>query len=269
VTLAHSAGDEQPASARGRLAGRTSVIVGSGGTIGDAIAARFLVEGARVVGIDRRAVDAPFPVIEADLSNEAEGRAAFARIGSEYGPIHVVYVNAGTVDRADTTLLDTPLEVWQRAFDAIVTPVVLCCRYAVPQMSAKEGGSIILTGSFLAGIGAATAQMAFSAAKAAVTQIGRDLGIHLARRGIRVNTLALGPIETPELRQMFDRIGPEQVQRRMIRVPLGRPATLDELAASAVYLASDESGYMTGSVLPVDGGIPRAYTIPDYPSGGQ
>jgi NAD(P)-dependent dehydrogenase (short-subunit alcohol dehydrogenase family) len=126
----------------------------------------------------------------------------------------------------------------------------------------EQGGSIILTGSFLAGIGAATAQMAFSASKAAVVQIGRDLGIHLARSGIRVNTLSLGPVETPELRRMFDHIGPEQVARRMSRVPLGRPATLDEVAAAVAYLASDDSGYLTGSVFPVDGGIPAAYTIP-------
>jgi NAD(P)-dependent dehydrogenase (short-subunit alcohol dehydrogenase family) len=247
----------------GRLTGRTCVIAGIGGSIGTAIADRFHAESATVIGIDRRQVDSRFPVVTANLSDESETRDAFSHIGATYGPIHVLYVNAGTVHREDTTLLTTTTEIWRWTFDAVVAPVVLSCRYCVPQMAAGDDASIILTGSFLAGMGAATAQMAFSAAKSAVTQIGRDLGVHLARRKIRVNTLALGPMDTPELREAFDKAGVEQVQRRMARFPLGRTATLAELAASAVYLASGDSGYVTGSVLPIDGGIARAFTIPD------
>ena len=105
--------------------------------------------------------------------------------------------------------------------------------------------------------------MAFSAAKAAVTQLGRDLGVHLARSGVRVNTLALGPVLTPELEAMFERIGPDGAQRRFTHMPMSRFATLDEVAAAAAFLASADSGFITASVFPVDGGIPGAYTVAD------
>jgi NAD(P)-dependent dehydrogenase (short-subunit alcohol dehydrogenase family) len=230
--------------------------------MGTAIADRFGAEGAQVVGIDRAELTADFPVLTADLSNDDEARGVFARIAADYGPIDGLVVNAGTIAHGDTSLLSAPVEVWRQSFDAIVLPAVLSCRYAVPAMDADRGGSIVLVGSFLAGMGSATAQMAFNAAKAAVAQVGQDLGIHLARRNIRVNTVAIGPMDTPELRVMFDLIGPEQVERRMSRFPTGRPATLDELAATVAYLVSADSGYLTGAVLPLDGGISLAYTIP-------
>lgn len=216
-----------------------------------------------MVGIDKRAVATRFPVVEADLRDADVARAAFLHIQDRHGPIHVLYVNAGPVDRDDHSLLVTPSDVWQRVFTAIVMPAVHCCRYGVEQMDQDAGGSVILTGSFLAGMGSATAQMAFNAAKAAVTQIGHDLGMQLARRNIRVNTVALGPVETPEIREMFERIGPEQTQRRLRLMPMARFASLDEVASAATYLASAESGYMTASVLRLDGGIQGAYTIPE------
>lgn len=247
----------------GRLADRVCVVAGAGGVIGQAVGRRFAAEGASVVGIDRRPVSAPYPVFEADLSDEGAAREVFHRIGETTGPVHALYVNAGPVDRDDHSLLVTPSEVWHRVFDAIVMPTVHCCRFGVEQMDEEAGGSVILTGSFLAGMGSATAQMAFNAAKAAVTQVGHDLGIHLARRNIRVNTLALGPVETPEIRELFERIGPDQARRRLRLMPLARFASLDEVASAATYLASDQSGYTTASVLRLDGGIQGAYTIPE------
>ena len=124
-------------------------------------------------------------------------------------------------------------------------------------------GSVINTSSFLAGMGAASAQMAFSAAKAAVAQLSRDLGVNLARTGVRVNALALGPIETPQLAAMFAQIGPEQAARRFTHMPMGRFGTLEELAATVAYLASDDSGFVTASVFPLNGGIPGAFTVAD------
>jgi NAD(P)-dependent dehydrogenase (short-subunit alcohol dehydrogenase family) len=250
----------QAATPQPRLAGRTCVIAGAGGAIGTAVAARFAGEGAQVIGIDRQPVDAAFPVITADLRIEPETRQAFAHIHGEVGAIDVLYVNVGPLDRDDHGLLQTPHEVWERVFAAVLTPAVLSCKYGVPVMN--TGSSVILTGSFLAGMGAATAQMAFSAAKAAVTQLGRDLGTHLARREIRVNTLALGPVEAPETRAMFERMGEEEARRRFTHIPMARFATLAEVAAAAAYLASADSGYMTGSELPVYGGIRAAYTLP-------
>lgn len=256
-------GEALDLAGRGRLDGPVCVVAGIGGVIGSAVAERFAAEGASVVGIDRQAVQTRFPVLEADLSDEEATREAFLRIRERYGPLHVLHVNAGPVDREDHSLLVTPSEVWHRVFAAIVMPTVHCCRFGVEQMDKDVGGSVILTGSFLAGMGSATAQMAFNAAKAAVTQIGRDLGMQLARSNIRVNTIALGPVETPEIREMFERIGPEQTARRLRLMPLGRFATLDEVASAAVHLASAESGYTTASVLRLDGGIQRAYTIPE------
>jgi NAD(P)-dependent dehydrogenase (short-subunit alcohol dehydrogenase family) len=123
------------------------------------------------------------------------------------------------------------------------------------------GGSVINTSSFLAGMGAASAQMAFNAAKAAVTQLSRDLGVNLARSGVRVNALCLGPIETPQLRAMFSGLGPEETKRRFTHMPMGRFGTLDELAGAVIFLASDDAGFVTGSAFPINGGIPGAFTV--------
>ncbi len=124
-------------------------------------------------------------------------------------------------------------------------------------------GAVINTSSFLAGMGSATGQMAYNAAKAAVAQLTRDLGVNLARRGVRVNALALGPIETPQLRVVFNRIGPEEAKRRFSLMPFGRFGTLDELAGTVAYLASDDAGFVTASIFPLDGGIQGAFTIPE------
>ncbi len=254
--------DEVPGP--GRLQGRVCVVAGIGGVIGEAVATRFADEGARVVGIDRRDIDIDIavPTYDADLCDDEQTREVFARVRDEHGAIDVLHVNAGPLDAEDHSVLATSHEVWERVFRGILAPAENSVRHAVPLMR-RPGGSVILTGSFLAEMGASTAQMAFSAAKAAVNQLGRDLGTHLARDGVRVNALGLGPVQTPESRAMFERLGPEQSERRFRHIPMGRFATPEEVAAAAAYLASDDSGYTTGSVLPVHGGIPGAYTVPD------
>jgi NAD(P)-dependent dehydrogenase (short-subunit alcohol dehydrogenase family) len=247
-----------------RLDGSVCVVAGIGGAIGTAVADRFSAEGATVVGIDRRDFECAYPVIRADLISDVETEAAFERIHHEYGLIDVLYVNAGPINLNDHGVLETSSTVWGDVMTGVLSPAVNACRYGVPHLQREgRGSSVILTGSFLAGMGAATAQMAFSAAKAAVTQLGRDLGVHLARSGVRVNTLALGPVLTPELEAMFERVGPEGAQRRFTHMPMSRFATLDEVAAAAAFLASADSGFITASVLPVDGGITSAYTVAD------
>jgi NAD(P)-dependent dehydrogenase (short-subunit alcohol dehydrogenase family) len=238
------------------------VVAGIGGVIGEAVAARFADEGARVVGIDRRDTGLAVPTYAADLCDDEQTREVLTRIHDVHGAIDVLHVNAGPLDADDHGVLETPHAVWERVFRAILAPTENSVRHAVPLIT-RPGGSVILTGSFLAEMGAATAQMAFSAAKAAVNQLGRDLGTHLARSGVRVNVLGLGPVQTPESRAMFERLGPEQSERRFRHIPMGRFATPEEIAAAAAYLASDDAGYTTGSVLPVHGGIPGAYTVPD------
>jgi NAD(P)-dependent dehydrogenase (short-subunit alcohol dehydrogenase family) len=176
----------------------------------------------------------------------------------------VLYNNAGLTDPDDHSLLDTSEETWQRIFAANLTTTMLSCKHGIPYRLHNDppDGSVINTASFLAGMGAASAPMAYSAAKAAVAQLSRDLGTNLARHGVRVNALALGPSETPQLRQLFESIGPEEVQRRFIHYPMGRLGSLVELAGTVAYLASDDAGFVTASVFPINSGIPNAFTVP-------
>ena len=247
-----------------RLAGRVCVIAGAAGAIGEAVAVRLEREGATVAGVDLRAHTVGTLPLQADLTDEDQVRQVFARIRDELGRVDVLYNNAGLSDRSDHSALDLDLETWERVLSANLTTVFLCCKHGIPHLLDNDppGGSVINTASFLAGMGAASAQMAYSAAKAGVLQLSRDLGVHLARRGVRVNALALGPIETPQLRALFSGLSPDETARRFIHYPMGRFGTLEELAGTVAYLASDDSGFVTGSAFPVDGGIPAAFTVP-------
>ncbi len=188
----------------------------------------------------------------------------FAEIKDEFGRIDVLYNNAGLNDENDHSALDTSLAVWERVVAANLTTTFLCCKHGIPYLLQNDppGGSVINVGSFLAMMGAATSQMAFSVAKAGVIQLSRDLAVQLARRGVRVNAMVLGPIETPQLHALFERIGEEEAARRFRLMPMGRFGTLDELAATAAFLASNEAGFITGAAFPIEGGITHAYTIP-------
>lgn len=248
---------------RRRLEGRVCVVAGVGGDIGEAVALRFAEEGGIVVGIDRGSHAIGALPLTADLRDETETRLAYERVVTKFGRLDVVYNNAGPLDPHDHSALDTTLETWNRVIGSILTTTWLSCKHAIPHMGNHTSGSVINTASFLAGMGAATGQMAFNAAKAGVEQLSRDLGVHLARRNIRVNSIAIGPIETSEMKAMFDRLGPDQTERRLARMPMGRFGTLQELAATAAYLASDDAGFVTAASFPLNGGIPNAFTIPE------
>jgi NAD(P)-dependent dehydrogenase (short-subunit alcohol dehydrogenase family) len=236
------------------------------GDMGEAVAARFAQEGGIVVGLDRQqhAIgDLPLVV---QINEEPAIQHAYKRVVDTYGRVDVVYNNAGPVDQDDHSALGTSLETWNRVISSILTATWLSCKHAIPHMGKGETpGSIINTSSFLVGMGAATGQMAFNAAKAGVEQLSRDLGVHLARSKIRVNALAVGPIETKEIRATFERLGPDQAERRFAHMPMGRFGTLEELAATAVYLASDDAGFVTAASFPLNGGIPGAFTVPETP----
>jgi NAD(P)-dependent dehydrogenase (short-subunit alcohol dehydrogenase family) len=156
-----------------------------------------------------------------------------------------------------------PVAVWEGVLAANLTTTFLCCKHAIPYLLANDppNGSVINTASFLAVMGAASSQMAYSVAKAGVLQLSRDLGVHLGRRGVRVNALVLGPIETPQLRALFDDIGEDEIARRFVHYPMGRFGAPEELAGTVAYLASDDSGFITGAAFPVDGGITSAFTV--------
>lgn len=189
----------------------------------------------------------------------------FARIHEKTGRIDVLYNNAGAVSSEDKSVLTTSSETLDHIFAANFRTAWLCCKYCVPYMLKNDpaSGSIVNSSSFLAGMGSGTGQMAYNAAKAAVAQLSRDLGTNLARRGIRVNALALGPIETPQLTELFSRIGEQERSRRFTHMPLGRFGTLEELAGTVAYLASEDSGFVTASVFPLEGGIQHAFTVPE------
>jgi NAD(P)-dependent dehydrogenase (short-subunit alcohol dehydrogenase family) len=247
-----------------RLSNRVCVITGAASATGLAVAERLASEGAAVVGIDKREHAVGVRAIQADFTDEDQVRQTFATVKTALGRIDVVYNNMGLNDAADHSILDTPLEVWDRVVAANLTSTYLSCKHAIPHLLANDppGGSVINAASFLAVMGAATSQMAYSAAKAGVVQLSRDLGVHLARQGVRVNALVLGPIDTPQLRAVFERIGQEEAARRFALMPMGRFGTLEELAGTVAYLASDDAGFVTGSAFPLEGGITGAFTVP-------
>jgi NAD(P)-dependent dehydrogenase (short-subunit alcohol dehydrogenase family) len=247
-----------------RLTNKVCVVTGAASALAQPVVDRLSSEGATVVGVDSREHSVGAHSRQADLTDEDQVRELFARVKNDLGRIDVLYNNAGLNDRDDHSALDMPLAVWQRVLAANLTTTFLCCKHAIPYLLDNDppSGSIINTASFLAVMGAASSQMAYSVAKAGVLQLSRDLGVHLARRGVRVNALILGPIETPQLRALFEGIGEDEIARRFVHYPMGRFGTPEELAGTVAYLASDDSSFVTGAAFPLDGGITSAFTVP-------
>ena len=242
----------------GRLDGKVAVITGSSGAIGGATAERFAAEGAIVVGVDV-AGEADYNV---DVTDEDAVRDMYTRVRDELGGVDVLFNNAGISPDDDTSVLDTSLEAWQRVQDVNLKSVFLCCKHGIPHLLEAGGGSVINTASFVATMGAATSQISYSASKGAVLSLSRELGVQFARAGVRVNALCPGPVDTPLLRELFAKDA-AAAARRLVHVPMGRFARAEEIAAAALFLASDESSYVTASTFLVDGGISGAYVTPE------
>jgi NAD(P)-dependent dehydrogenase (short-subunit alcohol dehydrogenase family) len=246
----------------GRLDGKVCVITGASGGIGSASAAAFAGEGARVVGVDL-AAGAPGELsLQLDVTDDDGVRAMYARVRDELGRIDVLFNNAGISPTDDGSVLDTSLEAWQRVQDVNLKSVFLCCKHGIPHLLEGGGGSVINTASFVATMGAATSQISYSASKGGVLSLSRELGVEFARRGVRVNALCPGPVDTPLLRELFAK-DPVAAARRLVHVPMGRFARAEEIASAALFLASDESTYVTASTFLVDGGISGAYVTPE------
>ena len=246
----------------GRLDGKVCVITGASGGIGGASVEAFAREGARVVGVDL-APDAPGEhSLQVDVTDDAAVRAMYARVRGELGRIDVLFNNAGISPTDDGSVLDTSLEAWQRVQDVNLKSVFLCCKHGIPHLLEGGGGSVINTASFVATMGAATSQISYSASKGAVLSLSRELGVQFAREGVRVNALCPGPVDTPLLRELFAKDA-AAAARRLIHVPMGRFARAEEIAAAALFLASDESSYVNASTFLVDGGISGAYVTPE------
>jgi len=247
----------------GRLDGKVCVITGSMGGIGGAAADLFAREGATVVGVDL-AEDSPGDLaLVCDVTDEDAVRDVYARVRGEYGHVDVLFNNAGISPNDDASVLDTSLEAWQRVQDVNLRSVFLCCKHGIPHLLENEhGGSVINTASFVAVMGAATSQISYTASKGGVLALSRELGVEFARRGVRVNALCPGPVDTPLLRELFAK-DPERAARRLVHVPIGRFARAEEIASAALFLASDESSYVTASTFLVDGGLSGAYVTPE------
>jgi NAD(P)-dependent dehydrogenase (short-subunit alcohol dehydrogenase family) len=248
-------------STAGRLEGKVCVITGVAGGIGAATAARFAREGARVVGVDLVEHSTGELSLQADLVDEDAVRSVYAVARKKLGRVDVLFNNAGISPTDDASVLDTSLDAWERVQAVNLRSVFLCCKHGIPHLLDGDGGSVINTASFVAVLGAATSQISYTASKGGVLALSRELGVEFARRGVRVNALCPGPVDTPLLRELYAK-DPEQAARRLVHVPMGRFATAEEIANAALFLASDESSYITASAFTVDGGITGAYTTP-------
>jgi NAD(P)-dependent dehydrogenase (short-subunit alcohol dehydrogenase family) len=213
-----------------------------------------------VVGVDL--VDAGGDLaLRADVTDEEAIREVYARVREQYGRIDVLFNNAGISPPEDASVLDTTLEAWQRVQDVNLKSVFLCCKHGIPHLLDSGGGSVINTASFVAVMGAATSQVSYTASKGGVLSLSRELGVQFARRGVRVNALCPGPVDTPLLRELFAK-DPEKAARRLVHLPMGRFADAREIAQAALFLASDDSSYVTASTFLVDGGLSGAYVTP-------
>jgi NAD(P)-dependent dehydrogenase (short-subunit alcohol dehydrogenase family) len=248
----------------GRLAGRVCVITGASGGIGAAAVAAFRDEGATVVGVDLLEGAPGDLSIRADVTDEAQVISLMRSVREGCGRIDVLFNNAGISPAVDGSVLDTGIEAWERVQSVNLRSVFLCCKHGIPHLLDNDPparGSVINTASFVAVMGAATSQISYTASKGGVLALSRELGVEFARRGVRVNALCPGPVDTPLLKELFAK-DPEQAARRLVHVPMGRFASAEEIASAALFLASDESSYVTASTFLVDGGISGAYTTP-------
>jgi NAD(P)-dependent dehydrogenase (short-subunit alcohol dehydrogenase family) len=245
----------------GRLQDKVCVITGAAGGIGSASAAVFAREGARVVGVDLLEHSVGELCLRADVADEASVSRVYQRAREEFGRVDVLFNNAGISPVEDVSVLDTDVDIWERVQSVNVGSVFLCCKHGIPHLLDAGGGSVINTASFVALMGAATSQIAYTASKGGVLALSRELGVQFARQGVRVNALCPGPIDTPLLRELYakDR---EQAARRLVHVPMGRFGQAEEIANAALFLASDESSFVTATAFVVDGGITGAYTTP-------
>jgi NAD(P)-dependent dehydrogenase (short-subunit alcohol dehydrogenase family) len=251
-----------------RLSGKVAVVTGGAGGIGRATCERFSAEGAQVAVVDldedagravAESIDGLF--VRVDVTSSSDVEALYDMVAGRYGGIDICFNNAGISPPDDDSILETGLEAWRRVQEVNLTSVFLCCKFGIPHLLARGGGSVINTASFVATLGAATSQISYTASKGGVLAMSRELGVQFARQGVRVNALSPGPVNTPLLVDLFAK-DPERAARRLVHIPMGRFGEAAEIAAAAAFLASDDSSFMTASNFLVDGGISGAYVTP-------
>ena len=251
-----------------RLKGKVALITGAGSGIGRHTALLFAREGARVVAVDvneHAAVDTAKAIegalaVRADVSRAADCERMVAEAEKAFGRLDVLFNNAGIMDSGDDDAVSTEEAVWDLTMDVNAKGVFLGCKYGIPALRRAGGGSVINTASFVALMGAATPQVAYTASKGAVLAMTRELAVVHARENIRVNALCPGPLKTELLMKFLDTEAKKQ--RRLVHIPMGRFGEAEEMAQAALWLASDDSSYVTGTEFVVDGGITAAYVTP-------
>jgi NAD(P)-dependent dehydrogenase (short-subunit alcohol dehydrogenase family) len=256
-----------------RLKDKVALITGAAGGIGRETALLFAQEGAHVVAVDINdegcqetvdqvsAASGQAIAVHADVSRASDCEQMVAAAESEYGALHILFNNAGIMDHNDGDASQTSEEVWDRTMAINLKGVFLGCKFGIEALRRAGGGSVINTASFVALMGAATPQLAYTASKGGVLAMTRELAIIHAREDIRVNALCPGPLQTELLMSFLDT--DEKKQRRLVHIPMGRFGLASEMAQAALFLASDESSYVTGSDFTVDGGITSAYVTPE------
>lgn len=257
----------------GRLDRKVALITGAAGGIGRVAAELFAAEGARVViadvveGDGKAAVDAIADAggnaafVKADVSEAADAEAMVRFAIDTYGGLHVLYNNAGVLPPDDAGTLDTPEATWERVMAVNLKGVWLGCKFGIPALLDSGGGSIVNVSSMVALLGSATAQIAYTTSKGGILSMTRELAVEYARVGIRANALCPGPIETPLMAKLM--ADPQWAARRLVHIPMGRPGRAEEIARAALFLASDDSSFMTGAALVVDGGASAAFVTPE------
>ena len=256
-----------------RLDGKVALITGAGNGMGQVASVLFAREGARIVVADWsedggaetvaavEAAGGEATFVKVDVAKADQVERMVATTMERFGALHVLYNNAGIFPGDDGGVTETPEPTWDRVMDVNLKGVWLGCKYGVPAMLESGGGSIVNVASFVALMGAATAQVAYTASKGGVLAMTREIAVEYGRRNIRANSLCPGPIATPMLEELMS--DPARKQRRLVHIPMGRLGEAEELAKAALFLASDESSFMTGAQLVVDGGITAAYVTPE------
>jgi NAD(P)-dependent dehydrogenase (short-subunit alcohol dehydrogenase family) len=253
-----------------RLKDKVALITGGGSGIGKASCLLFAREGAKVVVVDvkkdaaeatAREIGDNARAFAADVSKAKDAEAMVRFAEESYGKLNVVFNNAGVFHPADDSVTNTAEDIWNLVIDINLKGVFLGCQFAIPALQRAGGGSIINTASFVAIVGAAAPQIAYTASKGGVLSMTREIAVEFARQNIRANALCPGPVETPLLAELLS--DPARRQRRLVHIPMGRFARAEEIANAALFLASDESSYVNGATFLVDGGITAAYVTPE------
>ena len=255
----------------GRLEGKVCVITGAGGGMGREAAIVFTAEGAKVcvADLDEEFAEETVSLCSGDafalrvnVADEDDVKHLYVATAERFGGVDVLYNNAGISPADDASVLATSVDAWQRVQDVNTKGVFLCCKHGIPYLLERGGGSVINVASFVAILGAATSQISYTASKGAVLAMSKELGVQFARQGVRVNALCPGPVETPLLLAIFGD-DPAAFKRRQVHWPTGRLGKPREIVNAALFLASDESSFVTGAAFVVDGGLTAAYVTPE------